>query len=294
MLIHPLRQKSTTLGMHDAVVPQVHSIELLQNDIVLFSTDGLHEILDDTEIEYIVNCSSNTAEAVKGLVAAVKTAGGTDDIAVALAYCSPTPMELNAGYAAGVHASGMTKRTKTIIGVWAAVAVLVLGALAAYLLIPTGQAPMKVFEPTLVAARLPEVKDSAATRAAADTTQVRSTVPDTSTPVVTATPAPAVPATRVTVQVKKNKTEAPFPQMNVEWNAETKRFRIKVREASVVPVSLSYGGVSYDVAAVKSIQNMYKTTTPAEVEAAPKKNVVTIRLKGAEKRSGAVAFTINE
>ncbi|HLP17760.1 MAG TPA: hypothetical protein VK470_15965 [Bacteroidota bacterium] len=287
MLVHPLHQKSAAVGAKETIESQVHSIELLQNDILIFSTNGLHEIVDDTEIEYILNRSSNTAEAVKGLVAAAKAAHGVEGFAVALAICSQTPVEVNSAWTAGWRFMGISKRTKKNIGIWAGIIVFMLAAVSAYFILSKSQIHRETVQSTFVSAAVPEPKDTALDQRGAVSLSAASAKRVASAPITVASPSPK----QIAVQGAPQKTTATFPSMTVEWIAETKRFRIQVNEASVVPVSVSYDGTSYDVAPVKSIPNLFRTTTPTEVETSMK-HMITVRLKAPERRAGVVAFTI--
>ncbi len=294
MLIHPMRHASTTIGMHEAVLPQVHSIELLQNDIVLFSTDGLHDNVDDTEIEGIVNNAAGTREAVKALVASAQAAGGADNIGVALAYCSAEPIKTRDGNK-GTDTEGMRRGTKWAIGAGIFACMMLIAAAALYIAAPVTVEQASVSPPLPEPASAAFVQDTVLHAETADTTASSETAaPTQATLVNTAVTVPAPAPSRVVVPppaAVKLKTEPPAVRVSVEWIAQTERFRIRMAESSVVPVRLSYGNASYEVVPVNAIRNLFKTTTPAAAESLPERGTVTVTLKGARTNAVTVGFT---
>jgi PPM family protein phosphatase len=295
MLVHPRRHESTTLGFTESVAPQVHSIELLPNDFVLFSTDGLHEVIDDAVIEEIINKSTSTRAAVKRLAAAAKTAGGTDDIAVALAYCSATPITAATGFNASARASEMTKHKKVSLGMMTAAVVLLLAGAGFYFMNPAARDLV-----TMLSSHF-ETRDTLLAAGDADSSMQREGTPRDAAGALGSAPlarpaAPTVIKKRIEQPVRtiSPKREASAPKVNVEWNSQTKRFRIKVDGASAIPVKISYGDISFDVVAVKSIPGLYKTTVSADPSSLPNTVVVTIKSKGTTSTTVRVAYTTTD
>jgi len=80
---HPARGQLTRyIGMKGKVLPEVFSIELHPDDRLLFCTDGLTDMLKDSEIHSIVTNGHSPMEICKQLAEAANDAGGEDNITV--------------------------------------------------------------------------------------------------------------------------------------------------------------------------------------------------------------------
>lgn len=84
--IHPQKNIITrALGIDDKVRADYFEISVETSDIVLLCTDGLTNMIEDDDIEYIVKHSSSIEKAVNSLVAKANENGGYDNITVILA-----------------------------------------------------------------------------------------------------------------------------------------------------------------------------------------------------------------
>ena len=84
--IHPQKNIITrALGIDDRVRADYFEISVETSDIVLMCTDGLTNMIEDDDIEYIVKHSSSIEKAVEVLVAKANENGGYDNITVILA-----------------------------------------------------------------------------------------------------------------------------------------------------------------------------------------------------------------
>lgn len=63
-------------------VPQTGSLHLKPDDLLLLTTDGLHNVLGNKKIETILNMSSDIREKKNKLVSDTVNANGTDDITI--------------------------------------------------------------------------------------------------------------------------------------------------------------------------------------------------------------------
>lgn len=87
--IHPQKNIITrALGINDQVRADYFEISVKTSDIVLLCTDGLTNMVEDDDIEYIVKHSSSIDKAVNSLVAKANENGGYDNITVILAVVS--------------------------------------------------------------------------------------------------------------------------------------------------------------------------------------------------------------
>ncbi len=84
--IHPQKNIITrALGIEEEVRADYFEISVETSDIVLMCTDGLTNMIEDDDIEYIVKHSSSIQKAVNSLVAKANENGGYDNITVVLA-----------------------------------------------------------------------------------------------------------------------------------------------------------------------------------------------------------------
>ncbi len=85
--IHPQKNIITrALGIDELVQADYFEITLKEKDIILMCTDGLTNMVEDDDIEYIVKHSGGMEEAVDALIAKANENGGSDNITVILAY----------------------------------------------------------------------------------------------------------------------------------------------------------------------------------------------------------------
>ena len=70
------------IGAEKTVEPEMFSIDIQKGDKILMCTDGLSNMIEDTDILKIVKESTDIDEAVKRLVATAYENGGTDNISV--------------------------------------------------------------------------------------------------------------------------------------------------------------------------------------------------------------------
>ena len=84
--VHPQKNIITrALGIDDQVHADYFEISVETSDIVLLCTDGLTNMIEDDDIEYIVKHSGSIEKAVNSLVAKANENGGYDNITVILA-----------------------------------------------------------------------------------------------------------------------------------------------------------------------------------------------------------------
>ncbi|MHB9022645.1 MAG: PP2C family protein-serine/threonine phosphatase [Armatimonadota bacterium] len=84
---HPLRNRLTmVLGTQDALEPSLTFLTLRLGDRLILCTDGLWDLLEDTDIADIVRYSATPNEAVYALIAAADDAGGHDNITTVVIF----------------------------------------------------------------------------------------------------------------------------------------------------------------------------------------------------------------
>ncbi len=84
--IHPQKNIITrALGIDLRVHADYFEIDVKRSDIVLMCTDGLTNMIEDDDIEYIVKHSNSLEKAVDALIAKANENGGNDNITVILA-----------------------------------------------------------------------------------------------------------------------------------------------------------------------------------------------------------------
>lgn len=80
---HPDKNIITrAIGAKEQVEVDFYEYRLKKGDIILMCTDGLSNMVDDTEILHIVKGSRDIVEAVEGLIGKAKENGGNDNIGV--------------------------------------------------------------------------------------------------------------------------------------------------------------------------------------------------------------------
>lgn len=80
---HPARnQISRYVGMSGEVLPDVSCVELQSRDRLLLCSDGLTEMLTETEIVKLLSAHTSPIDACEALVVAANAAGGTDNVTV--------------------------------------------------------------------------------------------------------------------------------------------------------------------------------------------------------------------
>ena len=84
--LHPYRNRITkVVGCHVEVEPDIASIKLVKDDVLLLCTDGLHSVLDETAIKDILTSSITPAEKTNILIDRALEAGGPDNITAIVA-----------------------------------------------------------------------------------------------------------------------------------------------------------------------------------------------------------------
>jgi protein phosphatase len=80
---HPDKNIITrAIGAKDQVEVDFYEYRLKKGDIVLMCTDGLSNMVEDTEILHIVKGSRDIVEAVEGLINKANGNGGKDNIGI--------------------------------------------------------------------------------------------------------------------------------------------------------------------------------------------------------------------
>lgn len=83
--IHPQKNIITrALGINEKVHADYFEIEVECGDVVLMCSDGLSNMLDDDDIEYIIKHSDDLQQAGEKLVSEANKSGGDDNITVLL------------------------------------------------------------------------------------------------------------------------------------------------------------------------------------------------------------------
>ncbi len=73
------------VGLQEDLNPDFYSLELNEGDILLFCTDGLHDMLNDKEIEEIAKKYEKLSDIVGELVKRANEKGGIDNITIVVA-----------------------------------------------------------------------------------------------------------------------------------------------------------------------------------------------------------------
>lgn len=72
------------IGADEDVDADLFAIKLKSRDMILMCSDGLSNMVDEFEMEYIIRAEENICEKAKGLVDAANRSGGKDNISVIL------------------------------------------------------------------------------------------------------------------------------------------------------------------------------------------------------------------
>ena len=84
--VHPDKNIITrAIGASETVEIDFYEYRLKKGDIILMCTDGLTNMVEDDEIQYIVKSSRDVVEAVERLIVRANQYGGTDNIGVIVA-----------------------------------------------------------------------------------------------------------------------------------------------------------------------------------------------------------------
>lgn len=87
--VHPQKNIITrAVGIDQSVQADFFEVDIFQNDIVMLCSDGLSNMVEDEDIEYIVKHSKSLQDAGETLVARANENGGSDNITVVLAKVS--------------------------------------------------------------------------------------------------------------------------------------------------------------------------------------------------------------
>lgn len=84
--VHPQKNIITrAVGIDESVQADFFEVDVRQNDIIVLCSDGLSNMVEDEDIEYIVKHSKSLQDAGDSLVARANENGGSDNITVVLA-----------------------------------------------------------------------------------------------------------------------------------------------------------------------------------------------------------------
>ncbi|MDO4167239.1 MAG: Stp1/IreP family PP2C-type Ser/Thr phosphatase [Eubacteriales bacterium] len=84
--VHPQKNIITrAVGIDESVQADFFEVEIRQDDIIMLCSDGLSNMVEDEDIEYIVKHSKSLQDAGETLVARANENGGSDNITVVLA-----------------------------------------------------------------------------------------------------------------------------------------------------------------------------------------------------------------
>jgi serine/threonine protein phosphatase PrpC len=85
---HPARGRlSRYIGMEGEVSPDVQTVHLQEGDRLLLCSDGLTNMIPDTQIVQILHANAEAGAACRDLVRAANAAGGTDNITALVIDC---------------------------------------------------------------------------------------------------------------------------------------------------------------------------------------------------------------
>lgn len=83
--VHPQKNIITrALGIDDEVQADYFELQVQQGDIILLCSDGLTNMVEDDEIEYIIRHKDTLEEAGNALIASANANGGSDNITAVL------------------------------------------------------------------------------------------------------------------------------------------------------------------------------------------------------------------
>lgn len=84
--VHPQKNIITrAVGIDETVQADFFEVDIVPGDIIMLCSDGLSNMVEDEDIEYIVRNSKSLRDAGETLVARANENGGTDNITVVLA-----------------------------------------------------------------------------------------------------------------------------------------------------------------------------------------------------------------
>jgi serine/threonine protein phosphatase PrpC len=84
---HPKRNVITrALGTPEYTSPDVGQFEIGKGDRILFSSDGLHDYVDEADIERILKAADTPKRAAEELVAQANRVGGADNVTVIVGF----------------------------------------------------------------------------------------------------------------------------------------------------------------------------------------------------------------
>ncbi len=87
--VHPQKNIITrAVGIDQAVQADFFEVEIYPDDIIMLCSDGLSNMIEDEDMEYIVKHSKSLQDAGETLVARANENGGSDNITVVLAKVS--------------------------------------------------------------------------------------------------------------------------------------------------------------------------------------------------------------
>ena len=78
---------SRYVGMEGDVYPDVQTVSLQENDRLLLCSDGLTNVLSDTQIAHLLRVNAEPEAACQALISAANTAGGLDNITALVVNC---------------------------------------------------------------------------------------------------------------------------------------------------------------------------------------------------------------
>ncbi len=82
---HPQKNVITrAVGTEQTVITDIYEFSVEKNDVILLCSDGLVNMVDDSEILSVINESDTVKDAANKLVERAENAGGTDNITVIL------------------------------------------------------------------------------------------------------------------------------------------------------------------------------------------------------------------
>lgn len=79
------------LGVAETVLLEVSEFQVEANDLYLFCSDGVNDMLADHEIAAILAAGGSLAKKAQALVGAANARGGHDNISAILVHCRPPP-----------------------------------------------------------------------------------------------------------------------------------------------------------------------------------------------------------
>jgi len=163
-------------------------LQLVQGDTVLLCSDGLTDMLKDTEIARLAG-SSGPKRAAPRLIAAANKRGGLDNISVAIARVGGRQLPTGDGFLGGIKRMSRRQKTVLLVGTVIVVAALgIMGALSRW--VHDRQETTQTMSPTITVTATPAIVTTAPA-VMTDMPRPTDTVPPgqpTSTPAPISTP----------------------------------------------------------------------------------------------------------